>query len=69
MEDGLFVSEVAPDSPADEAGLQSGDYIIALLGRLIASRVGAESIIVAQKNYPPNILQNPAAGLCGNCLL
>ena len=43
LNEGLFVSEVAPDSPAGEAGLQSGDYIIALDGQDIRG-AGADSI-------------------------
>lgn len=33
QEKGLFISQIAPASPADDAGLQPGDYIVALDGQ------------------------------------
>lgn len=43
LEEGILLDEVAPDSPASEAGLQPGDYIIAIDGN--DTRGAAESDI------------------------
>jgi len=37
VEEGAFITEVAPGSPADEAGLEAGDVIVSLGGQEIAT--------------------------------
>ena len=45
-QDGILISQITPDSPADEAGLQQGDIIIAYRGKKIAD-VGTFRNLVA----------------------
>jgi len=37
VEEGAFITEVAPDSPADEAGIEAGDVIVSLGGQEITN--------------------------------
>jgi serine protease Do len=37
VEEGAFITEVSPDSPADEAGIEAGDVIVSLGGQEITN--------------------------------
>lgn len=43
----VYISEVLPDSPAEEAGLKRGDEIVAINGQTVATVEGAEQLLLA----------------------
>lgn len=49
MPQGVYVKEVAPDSPAMEAGIQSGDVIVGIDGENIVSLSNYHSILMRRK--------------------
>ncbi len=53
---GLFVSEVDPDGPAAEAGIQSGDVITQVNGKKVGSRAELKAALDAATPSKPTLL-------------
>ena len=62
-DDGVLVTEVVPDSPAEAAGVETGDVIVALAGERVAGptelRRRVEKLTVGE-NYPLTVIRDGA---------
>ena len=48
---GFYIEEVIVDSPAETAGLQSGDIIISIAGQSLSARPAAEMVSLLKQNF------------------
>jgi serine protease Do len=49
VDKGVFVTEVAPDSPANKAGLQAGDIIVSVDGKEISTAQDLIQVILSSQ--------------------
>ena len=48
---GFYIEEVIVDSPAESAGLQSGDIIISIAGQSLSVRPAAEMVSLLKQKF------------------